>query len=185
MPSIDLSLALLGHEITGIAGGSRFRWPPPTAPWRVVRSRAPMHRWTDTAPGSQAGALYRLRQTVGAGRVVMIMADAGRGRVLFELPLPGRPLAVRAGWFALRRLTGVPTLPVLGHREGRRWVVEVHPAVPAPDPDERRDREACRDALGQLLGGFVARFREQCHFLGLSVDERPALGSAAAAAAVS
>lgn len=173
MIGIQHRLALLGYNVTTIGGGSRFPWPSPPALWQTLRDRAQMHTWTDAAPGSRADALYRLRQAAMSGGIVMIMGSAGRGRVLFDLPLPGRPLAVRAGWFALRRLTGLTTLPVLGHRENGRWVVTIHPALPAPDADERRDREACREVLGRILEDFVVRFPEQCVFLGMHSDERP------------
>jgi lauroyl/myristoyl acyltransferase len=73
----------------------------------------------------------------------------------------------------LRRVTGLPTLPVLGHLERGRCVVTIHPALPAPDIDERRDREACRAALTPILEDFVARFPEQCVFLAMDIDERP------------
>jgi lauroyl/myristoyl acyltransferase len=174
MPGLNRVLGLLGYEITAIAGGSRFRFPPPTARWRAAVAHTPRaHKWTEREPGSQAEALYRLRKTAVAGGIVMIMGSGGRGRVLFDLPLPGRPLAVRAGWYVLRRQTGLATLPVLAHREGARWVVEIHPPLPAPDPDEGRDREACREALARILGDFVARYPEQCHFLALNVDDLP------------
>jgi hypothetical protein len=45
--------------------------------------------------------------------------------------------------------------------------------LPAPDIDERRDREACRAALTPILEDFVARFPEQCVFLAMDIDERP------------
>jgi hypothetical protein len=51
-------LGLLGYEITAIAGGSRFRFPPPTARWRAAVARTPRaHKWTEGEPGSQADAL--------------------------------------------------------------------------------------------------------------------------------
>jgi lauroyl/myristoyl acyltransferase len=172
MVTIHRFLALLGYEVTAI-GTSWSRLPPPPEPWRAIRDRSPTQVWTETASGSRADALYRLRQTALAGGIVMIMGSGGQGRVLFDLPLPGRPLSVRAGWFVLRRGTGLPTLPVLAHREGGRCVVTIHPALPAPDPDESRDRVACRTALTPILQDFVARFPEQCVFLATDVDERP------------
>jgi lauroyl/myristoyl acyltransferase len=173
MLSIDRSLPLLGYHVTAIGSEDRFHWPPPPRAWREFQNRSRMHVWTRAAPGSRADALYRLRQAASAGEVVMIMGAAGQGRVLFDLSLPGRPLAVRAGWFALRRLTGLPTLPLLGYREGRQWKLTIHPPLPAPDPDERRDRECCRDALAAILEEFVARFPDQCLFLAMHADERP------------
>jgi lauroyl/myristoyl acyltransferase len=166
-------LALLGYEVTAMGGsGLWHRVPSVPAPWQAVLDRSPTHVWTE-APGSRADALYRLRQAALSGGIVMIMASGGRGRVLFDLPLPGRPLSVRAGWFVLRRATGLPTLPVLGHLEGGRRVVTIHPALPAPDPDEPRDRDACRAALNPILEDFVARFPEQCVYLAMDIDVQP------------
>jgi lauroyl/myristoyl acyltransferase len=169
-------LALLGYRVSAM-GEDRFRWSSPPAAWRVFRDRTRVHLWTQAAPGSRADALYRLHHAAASGGIVMIMGSAGAGRVLFDLPLPGRPLAVRAGWFALRRVTGLPTFPVLGHWEGGRWVVTIHPALPAPDPDEDRDRDACRTALAPILREYVTRFPEQCVFLAMHGDKRsPAPG---------
>ena len=63
------------------------------------------------------------------------------------MDLPGGALIIRAGWLALRRLTRAPTLPVLAHRDGKRHVIVVHPALPPPDADPARDAEQCRTAL--------------------------------------
>jgi lauroyl/myristoyl acyltransferase len=165
-------LALLGYEVTAMgASGWWIRGPSVPAPWQAVGERSPTHVWSEDAPGSRADALYRLRQAAVSGGIVMIMASGGQeGRVLFDLPLPGGPLSIRAGWFVLRRVTGLPTLPVLCHLEGGRRVVTIHPALPAPDPDERRDRDACRAALNPILEEFVARFPEQCVYLAMDID---------------
>jgi lauroyl/myristoyl acyltransferase len=165
-------LALLGYEITAIEE-DRVRWPVPPPAWRASRARTRIHWWTRALPGSRADALYRLRQAAVAGGISMIMGTAGLGRVLCELPVPGRPLVIRAGWFALRRTTGLPVLPVLGHWEDGRWVVTIYPALPAPLPDEQRDREACRDALTRLLVPFVSRYPEQCVQMAMHVDAEP------------
>jgi lauroyl/myristoyl acyltransferase len=170
-------LALLGYDVTAIAE-DRLRWPEPSAAWKPFHARIHIHQWNRAVPGSRADALYRLRESAMAGGIAMIMGTAGVGRVLFELPLPGRPLVVRGGWFALRRTTGLPTLPVLGHWERRRWVVTIHPALPAPGPDENRDREQCREALIGLLTPFVSRYPEQCVQTAMHVDE--AVGSSIA-----
>jgi len=171
--AIHRSLALLGRSVTAISTGSGLRMPPPAAAWQAVFQRVGHEGWTEAEPGSRADALYRLRQIAAGGGIVMIMGSGGQGRVLFDLPLPGRPLAVRAGWFMLRRLTGLPTLPMLAYRAGSRWVVTIHPPLPGPDSDEHRDREACKEALGQILRDFVDRFPEQCVYLAMRSDERP------------
>jgi lauroyl/myristoyl acyltransferase len=80
----------------------------------------------------------------------------------FSVPLPGRPIVIQKGWFALRRLTGATVLPVLSHLEGPAQVVTIHPALPAPIDDPAVDLETCRRALGDLLADFTARHPEQC-----------------------
>lgn len=171
MPRLERSLLLLGHRVTILGEDDGVDWPAPPAAWRALGDPAPMHVWSRGVPGSRADALYRLREAARAGEIVMLMGDSGQGRVVFEVALPGRPVAVRAGWFALRRLTHLPTLPVMGHREGGRWVVTIHPALPEPHADEQRDREACRDVLVDSLRDFVARFPDQCLHLAMRSDE--------------
>jgi lauroyl/myristoyl acyltransferase len=170
-------LALLGYDVTAIAE-DRLRWPAPSAAWQASLARIHMHQWNRAMPGSRADALYRLREAAVAGGIAMIMGTAGLGRVLFELPLPGRPLVVRGGWFALRRTTGLPMLPVLGHWEHGRWVITIHPALPAPGPDENQDREECREALSGLLTPFVSLYPEQC--VQTAMDVEGAVGSSPA-----
>lgn len=172
--ALDQGLALLGHDLAVLGGPGRFRWPPTPESWRPARQRIQGLEWAEDAPGSQAYSLYRLRRHAAAGGTVMIMGDGASGRALFDLPLPGASLVVRAGWFALRRLTGLPSLPVLCHRERGRWRLTIHPPLPAPQADESRDREACRAALATILGSFVARYPEQCLFLAAHAGDAPA-----------
>lgn len=171
MSRLERSLLLLGHRVTILGEDDGVNWPPPSAAWRALGDLPPMHAWIRDAPGSRADVLYRLREAARAGEIVMLMGDSGQGRVVFEIPLPGRPVDVRGGWFALRRLTLLPTLPIVGHREGGRWVVTIHPALPEPVADEQRDREACRQVLAGILHDFVARFPEQCLHLAMRSDE--------------
>lgn len=171
VPRLERSLLLLGHRVTTLGESDGVEWPAPGAAWRALGDPPPMHVWRRGVPGSRADALYRLRAAAQAGEIVMLMADSGQGRVVFEIALPGRPVAVRAGWFTLRRLTCLPTLPVVGRREGRQWVVTIHPALPAPHADDQHDREACRAVLARILQDFVARFPSQCLHLAMRSDE--------------
>jgi lauroyl/myristoyl acyltransferase len=171
MLRLERSLLLLGHRVTTLGESDGVDWPAPAASWHALGDPPSMHVWRRGIPGSRADALYRLREAAQAGEIVMLMGDSGQGRVVFEIALPGRPVAVRAGWFALRRLTRLPTLPVVGHREGGTWVVTIHPALPEPYPDEQQDREACRVMLAGILQDFVARFPGQCLHLAMRSDE--------------
>ncbi|HZS34330.1 MAG TPA: hypothetical protein VFC42_13235 [Methylomirabilota bacterium] len=170
MPSLNLVLPLLGYELTALGQQDPIAWPDPPEAWKPFHERSRMLLWRPGLPATRAAALLGLHKAVARGEIVAIMGDAGEGRALFDVRLPGRPLAVRAGWFALRRLTGAPILPILGHRDGARWRLTIHPPLPPPDPDEPRDREACRAALTALLQRFVARYPEQCSYLAMHAD---------------
>jgi hypothetical protein len=171
MPRLERSLLLAGHRVTILGEDDGVDWPAPPAAWRALGDPAPMHVWARDVPGSRADALYRLHEAVRGGEIVMLMGDSGQGRVIFEIALPGRPVAVRAGWYALRQLTRVTTLPVLGHRARGEWVVTLHPALPDPHPDAQRDLEMCRQALTGILRDFVDRFPDQCLHLAMRSDD--------------
>jgi hypothetical protein len=102
-----------------------------------------------------------------AGALVYVMADGPFGREAFRIDLQGGPLVVRVGWLALRRATGVPTLPVLTHREGNQRVIVIHPPLPDPDGDAVRDAAACRAALTPLVDAYVRRFPTQCRWVAI------------------
>jgi lauroyl/myristoyl acyltransferase len=116
-------------------------------------------------PTGRLQGLCRARQLLEAGRTIFIAADGPFGAEAFRIALPGGPAVIRGGWLALRRLTGAVTLPILSHREGRRWVLTVYPPLPGPDPDRARDLAACREILAGLLHDYVRRFPEQCRWL--------------------
>lgn len=61
-----------------------------------------------------------------------LSADGPFGREAFRFDLPGESMIVRAGWLALRQLPRAPTFPVLTHRDGKRQVIVIHPALPPP-----------------------------------------------------
>jgi lauroyl/myristoyl acyltransferase len=119
------------------------------------------------APAARLAGLHQVRGLLREGALVFLTADGPFGREAFRLDLPGGPLVVRGGWLALRRLTGVATLPVLAHRDGRRHVIVVHPALPPPAADPVRDAAMCRAALAPLVERFVREFPEQCRYLAL------------------
>ncbi len=170
MASVNLVLPLLGYELTALGQEDPIAWPDPPTAWKPFLDRSRMLVWRPGRPATRAAALLGLLRAVARGEIAAIMGDAGESRALFDVRLPGRPLAVRAGWFALRRLTGAPVLPVVGHRAGARWRLTIHPPLPAPDPDEPRDREACRAALTALLARFVAEHPDQCSYLAMHAD---------------
>jgi lauroyl/myristoyl acyltransferase len=96
---------------------------------------------------------------------VYLTADGPFGREAFQIDVPGRALLVRAGWLTLRRLTGVPVLPVFARYEGRQRVIEVHPPLPESIQDPVGDAESCREALTPLVREYVRKYPEQCRYL--------------------
>jgi len=124
-------------------------------------------QWQREDVASRGVGLLRARAHLLAGATVRMSADGGAGRPLFEIPLPGVDFAIRAGWWILRRQTGVPVVPMLVHRDGSKVVGELHPPLPGPLDDPERDRAQCRDALAAVLGDYVRRFPEQCVTLAL------------------
>src|SRR5439155_953064 len=79
------------------------------------------------------------------------LAAAGAGAILL-----GFHLGPAQSYLALR---------VLSHMDGRVQVVTIHPPLPASLSDPALDLEACRRALGELLGEHARRFPEQCYSL--------------------
>ena len=155
-----LALRVLGHALTWVGGrGASPAWP------RAIRDRYQAGHGDLLFPGVDRPwerRLYRARQILLEGRTVFISADGG-GAEAFQVPVPGGSVSIGAGWLALRRTTKAPVLPVLSHLEGRVQVVTIHPALPPPLPDPALDVEACRRALGALLGEHARRFPEHCY----------------------
>lgn len=116
----------------------------------------------EESPGGRALVLAQSRRYLAAGGLVYITADGPAGAEAFRLAVPGPPIVVRSGWLALRRHTGIATLPLLAHQHGRRRVLTVYPALPPPARDPGDDRRICRDILSPLLGEYLERFPEQC-----------------------
>jgi hypothetical protein len=177
-PNPDVALRMAGQGVTWIGprgnwiGGARHAaaWPPELH--RLYEGPGE-HRAGETALAprgrppqahERAVVLYRARQILRGGGSIFITAD-GPGVLAFEVPLPGGPARIRAGWLLLREATGAPVLPVMAHMEGRIQVVTVHPPLPPLDADPVRDAETCREALGRLLVDHVRQFPEQGYLL--------------------
>jgi lauroyl/myristoyl acyltransferase len=160
LPAVGEALIASGHDLVAI-GGARHSRSWRRAAWAPVRAN------TDGFPlsgdiASLGGVLFRARRRLLEGRAVYLAAD-GLGRRAFTLDIEGTsPLPLSAGWLALRRDCGVPVLPVLSHREGRRQVIDIHLPLPAALSDPARDAEACQERLRGLLHEYANRFPEQC-----------------------
>jgi lauroyl/myristoyl acyltransferase len=155
--AIGYPVRLAGRQ-EGSVGDAR--WDQALEAWDAVRL-------PDGAPQHRLRGLYQIRHLLGDGAMVFLTADGPFGREAFRIDLPGGPLVVRRGWLALRSLTGVPTLPVLAHRDGRHHVIVVHPALPPPAVDLARDAAQCRAARAPLIESYVRRFPAQCRYLAL------------------
>jgi lauroyl/myristoyl acyltransferase len=160
-----LALAAHGYRLvpTGMTGAfkgwtlAEARWAPLLDEWR----RGIL--WRDER--SAAGGLAHLRGLLVRGATVHLTADGPFGREAFRIPLPAGTLVVRSGWWTLRRLTRATTLPILARREGRRFAVKVHPALPEPTDEPGEDLRACHAALVPLVDELVRRVPAQCEAL--------------------
>jgi hypothetical protein len=159
-PGVQLLLWLRGHRLTWIGG------PRVSPGWSRIL------RLLDTDPAEILGQpqellrLYTAHRALAQGRSVYMNGDGvRRGRFAFRVPVPGGHEDLNAGWFMLRRRTGVPTLPVTSHSKGRWVVVRVHPPLPDPQPDVEADVAACRAALAPILRDHVQSFPEQCRLI--------------------
>jgi lauroyl/myristoyl acyltransferase len=109
--------------------------------------------------------LYMIRDALRSGALVYITGDGPFGAEAFRIDFDGGPVVIRSGWLAVRRAAGVPTFPVLTWREHGRRMIEIHPALPKPDPDPSGDVRLCRAALAPLLSDYVRRFPDQCRWV--------------------
>lgn len=174
-------LRVLGYPVRP---ATRLEQSVGDARWTAALEARDAIRLPGGAPQNRLRGLYQIRDLLRNGAMVFLTGDGPFGREAFRIDLPGRPLVVRRGWLALRALTGVPTLPVLAHRDGRRHVVVVHPALPPLAGDPARDAAQCRAVLAPLLESYVRRFPAQCRYLALppwrdSPDDVDALDSGA------
>jgi lauroyl/myristoyl acyltransferase len=170
LPITDVALRMRGHPLVWLGSRRVSRgWARPA--WRRFLAPAESLSLSDGLDGL-GGVLHRARQVLAAGGTVYALGDGQAGREAFRIPLAGGPMIVRAGWLALRRLTGCTVLPVLSHRDGRRHVITIHPPLPPWTADPEADAEACRRALVPLLAEHVSRFPEQCHGVALAAPGR-------------
>ena len=135
--------------------------------WAAALEARDAVRLPDGTARDRLTGLYQIRELLRGGALVFLAADGPFGREAFRFDLPGGPLVVRRGWLALRRVTQAPTLPVLAHRDGKRHVIVIHPALPSPAGDVERDAVVCREALTPLIETYVRRFPAQCRYLAL------------------
>jgi lauroyl/myristoyl acyltransferase len=163
LPGSDVALRLLGHPV-GWLGGWRSSPGWSREGWRAFREAGLTLSLSEGKDGHGA-VLHRARRVLLEGGCLYMLGDGSQGREVFQVPLPGRPMVLRAGWFTLRRLSNATVLPVLGHREKRTHVVTIHPPLPPPAPDAASDAAACREALRPLLEDYVTSFPEQCYSL--------------------
>ena len=166
------TLALHGYPVMRGGRDMRFAAPRPPRGWRVD-SPKPDRSILSGDFAARVRGLYQLRQCLRSGQLVGLAADGLNGQVAFRVRIPGRSVAIRAGWFGLRRTTGTTTLPVLTHREGARNVVRICPPLPAPARSVGEDAGACREVLALLLADYVSRFPEQCLSFAFWADPLP------------
>jgi len=115
-------------------------------------------------PRERADGLQQARVLIRNGTWLYMAAD-GRGREAFRIAVPGREAIIRAGWLALRRVTGAPVLPVVCRRDGVRRIITVHAPLHAVSPDRAEDESRCRAVLSALLNDYADRFPEQCRYV--------------------
>lgn len=163
-PRTWLTLRALGYPVRFAGRLDAARRDPR---WQQAIAEADVIRLPEGDARDRLAGLYRIRNLLREGGLVYLTADGPFGREAFRIDLPGGPLVVRAGWLALRRETGAPTLPVFVHRERRGRVIVVHPPLPRADADPARDGAVARAALAPLIEQYVRRFPTQCRYLAM------------------
>lgn len=163
-PKTWLVLRALGYPLR-FAG--RLETAARDSRWQAALDAGDVIRLPDGDPRARLAGLYQIRNALRDGSLVYVTADGPFGRRAFNIDLQGGPLVVRSGWLAVRRATGVPTLPVLTHREGNRRVIVIHPPLPDPAVDAARDADACREALTPLIDAYVRQFPTQCRWVAM------------------
>jgi lauroyl/myristoyl acyltransferase len=137
-----------------------------------VGTDEPLHfDGADDADSQRAVTVLRVRTLLEAGRTVRILAD-GPGRELFRVPVGGRELVVRAGWWHLRNMSNAVVLPVLAHREGANIVVTMYPPLPGRTSDPVADLAASRARLVAIVQAFARGHPDQCLPWRLAPGER-------------
>lgn len=169
-PKAWLALRVHGYPVR-FAG--RLESARPDARWQRLLETGDVIRLPDGDAHARLRGLHRIRNLLREGSLVYLTADGPFGRESFRINLPGGPLVLRLGWFALRRATGVRVLPVLVHRDKHRRVVVIHPPLPDPEDDPQRDAVACQAALTPLVERYVHRYPTQCRWLAMPRWHRP------------
>ena len=173
-PVASLRLRADGHDFADVGEWwSYLGRPSMRAAWAALPRRASV-LWPEGDRAARGIALDRLRKRLRAGEAICLAADGGSGREAFRIEVPGGHVAIGAGWWVLRRLTGAETIPMLTHREGSRMVVTLQPPLPPPVADPVEDARRCRQALAPLIEGHVRRYPEQC--VTLAFDSGSAAG---------
>ena len=150
-----VALGLAGYRMVSVEGVGDGP-PRAGAAWSGVLRETLAVAGRD--PRLRAAALNAARRYLLGGATLYLNADGPFGTEAFRIPLTGGSVVIRSGWLTLRRHTGAATLPVLSHADGRRWVITIHPPLPAWD----RDSDGCRAVLTRLLEDYARRFPEQC-----------------------
>ena len=161
-PRIWVHLRTLGYPLRFGGGLVTSVWDPR---WKELLEAGKVIYLPRGAPSNRVSGLYRLREHVRTGELVFLTGDGPFGSEAFRFDLPGGPLIVRNGWLALRRLTWAPTFPMLTHRDGKRTIISIHPALPPPAADLAQDAAQCRTVLAPLVESYVRRFPDQCRYL--------------------
>lgn len=163
-PKTWLRLRALGYPVC-FAGRLATTLADPR--WQAAVEAGVVIRLPEGEPASRVQSLLRMRRRLEEGALVYVTGDGPFGREAIRIDLPGSPLALRAGWLALRRATGVPTLPVLTWQETGRRIIAVHPPLPPPEADPSRDAAACLAVLAPLVREYVRRHPTQCRWLAM------------------
>jgi lauroyl/myristoyl acyltransferase len=163
-PKTWLRLRALGYPVR-FAG--RLETAADDPQWQPSLDAGEVIRLPDGDPRARLRGLYRIRHLLQDGALIYVTADGPFGREAFRIDVPGGSLIVRVGWLAMRRMTGVPALPVLTHCDGTRRVIVIHPPLPDPDADAARDAAACQAVLAPLVDTYVRRFPTQCRWIAM------------------
>ena len=160
-PVVRWTLIAHGYDVLTIgapewsfSGQARSGWPDDRG------RRLTPDLGADHAP-DRAAALARLRRELRGGGMIRLLAD-GVGRELATIPIGGRELTLRGGWWILARLTHAVVLPALAYGCSGQAIVTIHPPLPPMTSDEASDLRRTLERLTPLLQTFVQAHPEQC-----------------------
>lgn len=161
-PGTFLALRMLGYRLTFIGAAGAVSFWPRRREWTGLLEDRDTISLTPGDVVSAARALHIGHRVLQQGGTMFLLGDGGLGPEVFRMPVPGKDVVMRSGWFAMRRLSGATTLPVLSHLRGRQRVVEVFHPLPAPVRDVEADREICRTHLMPIVSAYVRAWPAQC-----------------------